>query len=165
MRNLFIAAAAALAACAPSASSDFAAQYGRSSGELDWVAGYWLSCDGTGQTAEVWIGAGSGLLVGATHATGPEGPSFEHARMGRLEDGRIAFFASPGGAQAVAFPLVSMQARRATFENPDHDFPQRVIYTREGNTLIGRIEGEVQGKPQSMEWRYERAQLGERCKA
>lgn len=163
MRILIIAAMSALGACGSSSSSDFASRNDPAPGELDWMVGYWLSCDGRGQTAEVWIGAGSGLLVGATHATGPTGPSFEHARIGRIEDGRLAFFASPGGAPAVAFPLAGLEQRRATFENPDHDFPQRVIYAQDGDTLTGRIEGMMQGEPQSVEWRYDRAQVGARC--
>jgi hypothetical protein len=132
---------------------------------LDWIAGYWLACSGEGQTSEVWIGEGSGLLVGASHyVSSGGGASFEHARIGPADDGRLAFFASPGGAAAVAFPLVSTEGETAVFENAAHDFPQRVIYQRSGSTLIGRIEGTVDAAPRSKEWRYQLAQFGEQCR-
>ena len=44
----------------------------------------------------------------------------------------------------------------AIFENPAHDFPQRVIYRRCGAELCARIEGTLQGKARSFEWRYSR---------
>ena len=44
-----------------------------------------------------------------------------------------------------------------------HDYPQRVIYRRDGDTLIGRIEGASKGKARTAEWRYRAAPLNARC--
>jgi hypothetical protein len=33
--------------------------------------------------------------------------------------------------------------QRATFENPQHDFPRKLTYWREGDTLNARAEGQV----------------------
>jgi hypothetical protein len=43
------------------------------------------------------------------------------------------------------------------FENATHDFPQRVIYWKEGEVLAARIEGTLRGKERSEEWRFKRA--------
>ena len=40
------------------------------------------------------------------------------------------------------------------FENPTHDFPQRIIYWKDGNDLRARIEGTMNGKTGSEEWRW-----------
>lgn len=130
---------------------------------VDWLVGYWLACSRGTQTAEAWIGAGSGLLVGANHGLRPDGPSFEHMRIGLQENGQLAYFASPAGAPAVAFALKSQGNQVVTFENLKHDFPHRVIYSRKGDELIGRIEGVVDREQQSMEWHYRLAPLGENC--
>jgi hypothetical protein len=130
---------------------------------IDWIAGYWLACAQDSQTAEAWIGAGSGLLVGVNHGLGRDGPTFEHMRIGAKEDGQLAYFASPGGAPTVVFSLKTIGHQSATFENLTHDFPHRVIYTRNGDELVGRIEGVVGDKVQSMEWRYQLVPLGENC--
>jgi hypothetical protein len=84
-------------------------------------------------------------------------------RIGRTQEGRLAYFASPGGAPAVIFSMISLQGRKIVFENPTHDFPQRVIYERKDNRLTGRIEGVADGQAQSMEWNYRAATLGENC--
>jgi hypothetical protein len=41
------------------------------------------------------------------------------------------------------------------FENPEHDYPQRIIYQREGNLLIARIEGEVSGEAKGQQWQWQ----------
>jgi hypothetical protein len=40
--------------------------------------------------------------------------------------------------------------QKVVFENLEHDFPQRIIYSRSGDTLTARIEDESGEK--SMEW-------------
>jgi hypothetical protein len=43
------------------------------------------------------------------------------------------------------------------FENPAHDFPQRVGYKRDGDSLLAWIEGAVNGKSRRVEFPYRRA--------
>lgn len=124
----------------------------------EWLAGYWLSCDGGKQTVEVWIGDGSGALVGVSQSAG----FFEHLRIGPV-DGAIAYAASPGGAPPTAFPLFSAGDFSVGFENAAHDFPQRIFYERDGETLRARIEGTIDGKAQSAQWRFRAAPLGAQC--
>jgi hypothetical protein len=54
---------------------------------------------------------------------------------------------------------------QAIFENPQHDFPQRVIYRRDGESLFARIEGQMGGTQRAVEWRYKKASLNTRCPA
>ena len=141
----------ATALSAPAAASE--------TGAPEWLKGYWLSCDDGAQTAEAWIGDGSGTLVGVNQSPG----SFEYMRVAKGANG-FSFFGSPQGAPAVEFPAVERTASSATFENPAHDFPQRVRYERRGDVLTGRIEGTIGGETQSMEWRFERADFGAECR-
>lgn len=127
--------------------------------DLDWMSGYWLACEG-GETAETWVGAGRGVLMGTSLSDG----GFEFLRIAPNETGAVTYYAMPGGrAPPTAFPLVSNAGRRAVFENPEHDFPQRVIYHRDGETMTARIEGAMNGQDQHMEWRFARAELDTRC--
>jgi hypothetical protein len=44
------------------------------------------------------------------------------------------------------------------FENLNHDFPQRIIYWREGeSTLHARIEGSIKGKERKEEWHWRKS--------
>ena len=68
-------------------------------------------------------------------------------------DGRLAFIALPSGQNMATFPLSSLSETEAVFENPDHDFPQRVIYARDGDSrLVPRIEGVSKGKLRVVEF-------------
>ena len=51
----------------------------------------------------------------------------------------------------------SMSDRRVVFENPEHDFPQRILYWLDDDDMLhARIEGTEGGETHSMEWRYRR---------
>ena len=46
--------------------------------------------------------------------------------------------------------------REARFENLEHDFPQRIIYRRDGDSLTGRIEGVSMGKERAVDFPLKR---------
>lgn len=130
-----------------------------------WITGYWLSCENGRQTAEVWIDGGPGsMIVGVNLSGEPPKQAFEFMRMATV-DGGLAFIASPGGALPTVFPLKSLDGQRAVFENLDHDFPQRVVYERQGDALKARIEGDINGEMQSSDWTFRLAALASVCPA
>jgi len=57
---------------------------------------------------------------------------------------------------------VNVSAREVTFENPTHDFPQRVNYRLENDgSLLASIEGLINGKKKTVQFAMRR----ERCEA
>lgn len=126
---------------------------------LDWLSGYWLSCEDGRETAENWIGAGAGRLVGVN--LNPEG--FEFLRIADNGHGGVSYFSMPDGAPVTEFEMTSREGQRVVFSNPAHDFPQRVIYERAGETLHARIEGQMQGREEGMDWNFRRLDLDARC--
>jgi hypothetical protein len=146
-----VAALAFAAAASPAAAS-----------ELPWLTGYWLDCAGK-SVSETWIDAGGATLVGLGLTQGRSGASFEFMRIAKGADGKLAFHAMPSGAPATAFPVKSQAEQSVTFENLQHDFPQRVSYRREGDVLHARIEGMMGGKLESMTWVYKTALVNAAC--
>ena len=72
---------------------------------------------------------------------------FEFMRIQQEESGDIYFIAQPSGQKETRFKLIKAGAREVVFENPTHDFPQRIIYRSESEgLLLGRIEGIRQGE-------------------
>ncbi len=128
----------------------------------DWIVGHWLSCADGRATREAWTGAGTGLLAGVNVTAGRR-TQFEFMRIAPQGD-TLAFFGSPNGAPPVAFAMVSHANRRAVFENPAHDFPQRVIYARAGRDLVARVEGVVDGKLEGQAWRFRPARADAQCR-
>ena len=90
---------------------------------------------------------------------------YEYARIAPSSaGGGVSFYAMPNGATPTEFPAKEISERRVVFENPEHDFPPRVIYERRGKTLVGRIEGAAAGAESSLEWRYALARQNARCR-
>lgn len=128
----------------------------------DWMSGHWLSCENGAQIAEHWFGAGTGTLLG-TNLTQGEQSSFEFLRVAANGRGGISYYSMPNGAPVTEFTMKSNEKLRVVFENPAHDFPQRIIYRRDGSRLHARIEGEINGRLESQEWAFNLSQPDQKC--
>lgn len=128
----------------------------------DWMSGYWLACENGTRIAENWFGAGSGTLLGANLTQGDQ-TSFEFLRVTANGRGGISYYSMPNGAPVTEFLMKSNEKQRVVFEDPAHDFPQRIIYQRDGDRLRARIEGEVDGRLESQEWAFDLSQPDRKC--
>src|SRR5688572_14098135 len=125
---------------------------------LGWMTGTWVQHAEARETvSESWLGPGNGLMVAANLTTWPNGrKSFEFLRIAETADG-CSYYASPGGKAPVEFKMKEAGDRRVVFENVAHEFPQRILYWRDGEELVARIEGMLKGKERSEQWRFRRA--------
>ena len=123
---------------------------------LSFLAGHWQEKTDREDTQETWLGPQGDLMVAANLSSRGGRVGFENLRIIK-RDGKLIYLASPGGRNPpTEFPLKESGANRAVFENPNHDFPQRIIYKREGDVLIARIEGVIGENEKSKEWRFKR---------
>jgi hypothetical protein len=123
--------------------------------DLSWIAGSWT---GTAQGVEMeehWTKPNGGSMIGIHRDVGKGRTlSFEFLRIEQQKD-QIVYLSMPNGrSPATPFPLKEVAGTRVVFENPAHDFPQRIIYWKDGNDLRARIEGTMNGKAGSEEWRW-----------
>lgn len=123
---------------------------------LGWMSGSWSGRQGDVTSEEHWTSPSANLMV-SMHRDVKAGRavSFEFLRIVARGD-TITYVAMPRGRNETSFPLKELGAKRVVFENPEHDFPQRVLYWREGEQLVARIEGTIKGKERGEEWRFSR---------
>ncbi|MDQ4088599.1 MAG: DUF6265 family protein [Pseudomonadota bacterium] len=108
--------------------------------DLGWLSGRWESVAGHRWTEEQWSEPRGGAMFGFSRTGEGEAlRQFEYMRLAPGEGGVPTYFASPGGHAAVPFRLVRSDAMSATFENPANDFPQRIHYRRDGETMVATI--------------------------
>ena len=121
--------------------------------ELAWLAGCWASDEAEPGSGERWLLIGEVLIgVSRTIRQGKE-PEVEHMEIGYLADGKLAFVAHPAGQRAVTFVLRRIRDGEVVFENREHDYPQRIVYTLEGDSkLRARIEGTQADAPRVVEF-------------
>jgi hypothetical protein len=123
---------------------------------LAWMAGSWGSAPGAAETEEHWTAPKAGSLLGMNRTTkGGRTEMFEFLRIEARPDG-IYYLASPGGRPPTPFKLKESEKEKVVFENPEHDFPQRILYWKNGQSLCARIEGMQKGKPAGQEWCWKR---------
>src|SRR5947209_12231163 len=97
-----------------------------------WMAGSWrLDHDGE-HVEEHWTTATAGTMLGMSKTVSAKGRvSFEFLRIANV-NGKLTYLAMPEANPATPFPLKTLEESRVVFENPKHDFPQRILYWRAG---------------------------------
>ena len=127
--------------------------------DLAWLKGCWSLSRNGRETTEHWLKPAGGSMLGIsrTVANGKT-VEFEFTQIRQDEKGDIVFIAKPSGQPEATFKLIKGGANEVIFENPQHDFPQRVIYRRQDEgSLLGRIEGVSKGKEKSVDFPMTRA--------
>ena len=144
-----------LVACVlTSLSPAVAAQESVSVEALAWMAGCWASVGGEHGSGEQWtVPSGKTLLGISRTVQDSQTVAYEFLQIRETEAGELEYIARPSGQEETSFLLAQMSAREVVFENPSHDFPQRISYrlTAEGN-LAARIEGEERGEVRTIDF-------------
>jgi len=134
--------------------------------QLAWLGGCWKSDTAEPGSGEHWLPLAGGTLLGVSR-TVKQGKTveFEFMQIRAVESGQLAFIAMPSGQKTVVFPLLRLGETEVVFENPQHDFPQRVIYQLEGETkLRARIEGMRKGALRVIEFPMNRVSCDSQLK-
>ena len=124
--------------------------------DLAWLAGGWQGKMGKAQIEEHWIqpAGGSMLAVSRTVANGRT-VAFEFLRIESRAEGTF-YIAQPQGRPPVEFKLTQRAENRAVFENPQHDHPKIIRYSKEPDgSLRAEIEGDEKGKHKKVEFTFQ----------
>lgn len=125
--------------------------------DLGWMSGQWQTeAQNEDFTQEVWSEPRGGIMLGYSRSgRGERTREFEFLRIQAGADGVLTYYAQPGGRPPVGFRLVAHDSTSATFENPQHDFPQRIRYERVGDVTIYATISKLDGS-NGMRWQYRR---------
>lgn len=128
---------------------------------LPLLEGRWVSEDG--QTTETWNVIDQDRLTGRGET--PARNFHEDLEITIDEQGRTVYLASPMGRQPpTPFVLMHVNTRvhdgsrtdSWTFENPDNDFPQRIVYDLAGDHLTATISS--LDEERRVSWTFRRAE-------
>lgn len=124
---------------------------------LQWLAGCWESRADSLIIEEHWLAPAAGMLLGVSRTRRGESlVGYEFTRIYSRGDS-LVFAAGPSGQDPAEFVAPAVIDREVVFENPEHDFPQRVRYRAIGtDSLVARIEGLRAGEPRGVDFRYGR---------
>ncbi len=87
---------------------------------------------------------------------GGKATEFEFLQI-RQQGTDIFYVAKPSGQAEASFKLIRHSEREAVFENPTHDFPQRIIYRLQPDgSMTARIEGKTNGTERGIDFLMKR---------
>ena len=119
--------------------------------DVAWLQGCWELRDGDRVVEERWMLPRAGSMLGVGRTT--RGEKLFVVLTER--DGRLAYEAHPSGQATATFMSKPISGREVVFEDPTHDFPQRVGYRSTGpGQLLAWVEGTTGGKARRIEFAY-----------
>jgi len=127
--------------------------------DFAWLAGHWRIEQGDRLVDEQWMAPAGGLMMGmARNVQAGKVREYEFTLLRQEANGDIFYVASPSKQSEAQFKLTSLRNGEAVFENPEHDFPKKIVYARQADgSLLAAIEGPGRdGKPRRVEYPFKR---------
>lgn len=119
----------------------------------EWLIGSWENETDQGILSENWEKTNDSLFHGQSYFIKKKDTL--HSESVELSQNGEELIYSPtvkgqNNDLPVAFKLTSATAKQLIFENPAHDFPQKITYRMiTADSLVAEISGNQQGKPAS----------------
>jgi uncharacterized protein DUF6265 len=129
---------------------------------LGWLQGCWSLTTAEREVEEYWMAPKGTSMLGIARTTrGGVLTDYEMTLIRQAED-HLVYEAHPSKQPMALFYSIDVSPSRIVFENPKHDFPQRIGYERKGDTLLAWIEGTQNGKVRRVDFPYLRSSCGPR---
>ena len=123
-----------------------------------WLQGCWEAVSPERTIEEQWMAPRGGSMVGVGRTVRGDTLVEYELVLIREQGEQLAYEAHPSGQPTAVFLSRGVSDSSVLFENLEHDFPQRVGYSRSGSdALLAWIEGAQQGKVRRIEFPYRRA--------
>lgn len=106
--------------------------------DVAWIAGDWQTAmGGRSQVEEHWTKPAGGSMMGMSRTVaGDKTVEFEYLRIEQRADG-VYYVAHPKArCPGTDFKLTRASTTEAVFENPQHDFPKRIIYRKSADDSL-----------------------------
>jgi Domain of unknown function (DUF6265) len=153
LSRLFTTALAAVGAVATAS----ALQAPASVEQVAWLTGCWELASPQQTVEEHWLAPRGQTMLGVSRTVRDERTTEYELVVVRPRNNRLAYEAHPSGQATAVFLSRQVSEASVVFENPEHDFPQRVGYERRGkDSLLAWIEGLQNGRVRRIEYPYRR---------
>lgn len=116
----------------------------------DWLIGNWENTSPDGVLTENWQKLNDSTFTASSYfIKGKDTIHFESIVLAQKGE-TLTYTATVKGQnddKAVAFSSIAESDKQLVFENPKHDYPQKITYTKgANNTLTAEISGKLEGK-------------------
>ena len=118
--------------------------------KLSWIIDRWVSTDGESTSYEHWEKVNETLFSGGSETMKNGDTVFAEKLKIELIEGSVYYVADVAHNPApVKFKLTFLTDTEAIFENPEHDFPQKISY----KYIEGNLNASIEGPSKKGDWR------------
>ena len=119
--------------------------------KAEWLLGFWGNTSPEGNLTENWEKTNDSVYAGHTYFVIGKDTVFTESITLEEANGKLAYVAAvsdQNGGKAIRFEMTSGTENQLVFENPKHDFPQKITYNKITNdSLVAEISGMKDGNP------------------
>lgn len=131
--------------------------------QLQWLEGEWSNISSESQSYETWTKQNDSTLTSYSYTTVENDTVFVET-VNLQERSNDLFFTvtvpDQNDSEAVTFKLIPSEKGIFTFENTEHDFPQRITYTNPvKDSIHAWIDGVMEGETKRVDFFYKRGNL------
>src|SRR5690606_15600316 len=128
--------------------------------ELQWLLGTWINENGEEFSQETWSQESPTTFTAFSFTqVGKETVFAETMALEQKDDQLLLTVATANQNEKkpVTFKMISSKKEQFTFENKNHDFPQRIVYANPAkDSLHAWIEGTVNGEQKRVDFSFSR---------
>ena len=123
-------------------------------GKASWLIGEWQNRLPQGQLTEIWTKDNDSTYSARSYFVKTAGDTL-HLEAITLEEKASGVLYTPtvqgqNNNQPVSFKMTSSDENSMTFENPQHDYPSKIVYRRiSADSIVAEISGVQRGQPSS----------------
>lgn len=121
--------------------------------KAEWLLGKWGFATPEGNLSETWTLKNDSTYAGESYFVAGPDTLFGEAMTLEQRGQTLSYVVITRGQtakDAVSFTLTASTGKELVFENPTHDFPQKITYTQTGpDSLLAEISGNDKGKAAS----------------
>ncbi|MBD3583972.1 DUF6265 family protein [Flavobacterium selenitireducens] len=116
--------------------------------DAKWLIGKWQNVSDEGTLTETWMKESDSSYSAKTFfITGKDTAFSEFVRLVE-RNGNLVYIAQAAGQndeKPVEFALTALEGGNFIFENPKHDYPNKIVYENYGDSIKARISGNKLG--------------------
>jgi len=115
--------------------------------DISWLSGCWEMSEGDFIVTELRMAPTGNIMIGLSQTVSNNKTSgYEFLKIEEKED-KLVYTAIPSGQTETSFYQVLLNDTMVVFENMEHDFPQRIIYTLlNKDSFNARVEATENGE-------------------
>ncbi len=129
--------------------------------KMNWLVGQWENTTAEGHLTETWNKVNDSTFTGQTYFIINKKDTVHNESIVLTQVGDDLIYRpivkGQNNDEPVDFKLTSEAENTFSFENPKHDYPQKIVYKKVNDkSLVATISGKQQGKPSTESYPMQR---------